>query len=66
MFDSDRAAFEKVLRGVPTEVESLIQKPGAAEFRGLAPEDLAFESEFSRLVTDVKSFCRDSSTPDPN
>ncbi|MGA1838215.1 hypothetical protein VD659_14940 [Herbiconiux sp. 11R-BC] len=66
MFDSDRAAFEKVLPGVTAEVESLIQKPGSAELRGLAPEDLAFESEFSRLGPDVKSFCRDSSTADPN
>ncbi|NQX33304.1 hypothetical protein [Herbiconiux sp. VKM Ac-2851] len=65
MFDSDRAAFEKVLPGVTAEVESLIQKPGSAELRGLAPEDLAFESEFSRLGPDVKSFCRDSSTADP-
>jgi hypothetical protein len=30
MFDSDRAAFEKVLPGVTTKVESLIQKPGSA------------------------------------
>jgi hypothetical protein len=66
MFDSDRAAFEKVLPGVTAEVESLIQKPGSAELRGLAPEDLAFESEFSRLGPDVKSFCRDSSPTGPN
>lgn len=65
-FDSDRSAFEKVLPGVTAEVESLIQKHDSADLRGLAPEDPAFESEFSRLGPDVKSFCRDSSTADPN
>lgn len=39
---------------------------GGAELRALAPKDLAFESEVSRLGPDVKSFCRDFPAADPN
>lgn len=66
MFASDRAALEDVVPGVTTEVEALIQRPESAQLRSLAPDDLAFESEFSRLGPEVKAFCRDSSTAAPN
>ncbi|WP_259485047.1 hypothetical protein [Herbiconiux gentiana] len=66
MFTSDRAALEDVAPAVTTEVEALIQRPESARLRSLAPDDLAFESEFSRLGPDVKAFCRDSSTSAPN
>jgi hypothetical protein len=66
MFTSDRAALEDVVPGVTGEVEALIRQPESARLRALTPDDLAFESEFSRLGPDVKAFCRDSSTAAPN
>jgi hypothetical protein len=66
MFASDRDALEDVVPGVTAEVEALTQRPESSQLRSLPPDELAFESEFSRLGPDVKAFCRDSSTAPPN
>ncbi len=56
-FDEDRDAFDSALPGVPTLVESLLQTAASEDLRSLESSDLRFESEFSRLGPDIKSFC---------
>jgi hypothetical protein len=63
-FNADRAALDQVVAGVTSEIESLMQQPTAAELRSLSPDDMSFESEFSRLGPELKAFCRDSTPTD--
>jgi hypothetical protein len=59
-FDTDRTSLDQVIAGVTSEIESLMRQPTTAELRSLSPDDMSFESEFSRLGPEMKAFCRDS------
>ena len=64
-FKSDSADLDQVVAGVTGEIESLMKQPDTAALRSLSPDDLSFESEFSRLGPAIKTFCRASQTSTP-
>lgn len=65
LFATNRAALDQVVAGVTSEIEALVEQPDTAKLRGLSPDDLSFESEFSRLGPEIKAFCRASQSPHP-
>ncbi|WP_291037772.1 hypothetical protein [Herbiconiux sp.] len=58
-FDTDRASLDQVVPGVTSMIEILLHDPDTATLRSLSPDDLSFESEFSRLGPAIKTSCRD-------
>jgi hypothetical protein len=63
-FNADRASLDHVVAGVTVQIESLMQQPTTAALRSLSPDDISFESEFSRIGPQMKAFCRDSTPND--